>query len=132
MIQNVASKSNLDLAPEKVANHLATGKVGRLPQGREVESAGQAIREAEEQHRRDPTTSILHSKAAIGHLVLLHITATEVVDAAGRIDLGLVLARHVSPLLARQDVEIVVCGVPAGVTFRSDSSAKDDEVLGNA
>lgn len=53
-------------------------------------------------------------------------------DAAGRVDLGLVLSGNVSPLLAGQDVEVVVGGVAAGVALSSDGGAEDDEVLGDA
>jgi hypothetical protein len=43
-----------------------------------------------------------------------------VVHAARRVDLGLVLARRVGELGAREDVEVVVGRVPARVALGSD------------
>ena len=54
------------------------------------------------------------------------------VHGAGRVDLGLELARDVGQLGAGQDVEVVVGGVAAGVAFGADGGAEDDEVFGYA
>lgn len=54
------------------------------------------------------------------------------VDGAGRVDLGLEGAGGVGELGAGEDVEVVVGGVAAGVAFRADGGAEDDEVLSNA
>lgn len=56
----------------------------------------------------------------------------QVVDGAGGEDLGLVVARRVRPLLARQDVEVIVGRVAARVALRAYSGAEDDEVFGYA
>lgn len=53
------------------------------------------------------------------------------VHGAGRVDLGLVLARHVGQLGAGQDIEVIVGGVTAGVTLGSDGGSEDDQVLGD-
>ena len=63
-----------------------------MPQGREVEGAGKAIGETESKHRRNPTTSILKSKASVVHLVLLDLAAAQVVYTALRVDFRLVVA----------------------------------------
>lgn len=123
------SLRRLELALEKVLNHLTTSDVSRLPQGRDIEGAGQAIGEAKEQHRRDPATSVLKSEASFRHLVLLDLTTAQVVNGALGIPLGLVLARDVSLLLAVQDVEVVVGGVTTGVALGADRSTKDNQVL---
>ncbi|KAK1247878.1 hypothetical protein MKX07_000766 [Trichoderma sp. CBMAI-0711] len=87
------------------------------------ESAGQAIGEAEEEHGRDPAAGVLERKAGLGHLVLLRVAAAQVVHAAGRVDLWLVLAGDVGELRAGEDVEVVVGGVAAGVAFCADGGA---------
>lgn len=108
---------------EQVANHLPPGQMRRLPQRGEVKGAGQAIGEAEEEHGRDPAAGVLEREAGLGHLVLLGVAAAQVVHAAGRVDLRLVLAGHVGELRAGEDVEVVVGGVPAGVAFCADGGA---------
>lgn len=97
----------------------------RLPQRRKVQRARQAIGVPKEQHRGDPPAGVLEREAALGHLVLLDLAAPQVVDAAGGVDLGGVLAGDVGPLLAVEDVEVVVCGVAAGVAFGADGGAWD-------
>ncbi|KAG5912919.1 hypothetical protein E4U53_005095 [Claviceps sorghi] len=95
----------------------------RLPQRGKVKRARQAVRVAEEEHGRDPAARVLEREAALGHLVLLHLAAAQVVDAAGGVNLCGVLAGHVGPLLAVEDVEVVVCGVAAGVALGADGGA---------
>jgi hypothetical protein len=118
-----------ELALEQIANHLPARNVRRLPQRREVKRAGQAVGEAKEEHGRDPAARVLEREAGLGHLVLLDVAAAQVVDAAGRVDLGLVLAGHVGQLSAREDVEVVVGGVAAAVTFCPDGGACGDLLL---
>lgn len=60
------------------------------------------------------------------------MTAAEVVNGAGRVDLGLVLAGNIGKLGAGQDVEVVIGRVDAGVALGANSGAEDDEVLGDA
>lgn len=52
--------------------------------------------------------------------------------ATGRIHLGLVAARSVGKLRAREDVEVVVGRVSTSVALSSDRRAEDDEILGDA
>ena len=54
------------------------------------------------------------------------------VDGAGRIDLRVVLAGGVGPLLACQDMEVVIGSVAASVALGANGGTEDDEVLGDA
>lgn len=54
------------------------------------------------------------------------------VHGTGRVDFSFEGARDVGKLRASQDVEVVVGGVAAGVTFGADGGAEDDEVFGDA
>lgn len=122
----------LDLAAQQLANHLAGGDSGGVPEGLDVEGAGEAVGEAKEEHGGDPAAGVLEGEARLGHLVLLDDAAVQVVHGAGRVDLGRVLAGHVRLLDAREDVEVVVGGVAAGVALGANGSAEDDEILGDA
>lgn len=122
-----------------------------MPKSREVKSAGKPIGETESKHRGNPTTGILQSEASIIHLVLLDLTTAQMVYAALRVDLGLVVAcsRRVGSLSTLEDVEVVICSVATSVSFGSNGSAyvfvspsiftnniandltKDDQVLSN-
>lgn len=51
------------------------------------------------------------------------------VHRALRVDLGLVGSGDVGELGALEDVEVVVGGVTAGVTFGADGGAEDDQVF---
>lgn len=75
---------------------------------------------------------ILQSETALGHLVLLDPAPFKVVDAARWVDLGLVLSRYVREFGTSQDVEVVVSRVATRVPLGADSSAEDDEILGDA
>ncbi len=108
------------LPPQEVADNLAAGDAHRIPQRGEVERAGEAVRKAKEQHGRNPAADILQGEAAVGHLVLLGLAAPQVMHAALAVDLGLVLARRVGPLLAEEDVEVVVARVAARVALGAD------------
>lgn len=127
------SKPNaLELAKSQVAQHLLGREPGRLPQGRHVQRARQAVGEAEEEHGRDPAARVLEREAALGHLVLLDVAAAEVVDGARGVHLRLVLAGNVGLLDAGQDVEVVIGSVAPSVALGADGGAEDDEVLGDA
>ena len=78
------------------------------------------------------TSGVLEREAALVHLVLLDVPARKMVDLAGAVDLHLQLGRVERPLLADEDVEVVVGGVHAGVALRAHGGAEDDEVLGDA
>ena len=122
---------SLQLPLQQIANHLPTRYPRRLPQRRDIQGTRQAIRKAKEQHRWDPTASVLHREAPFGHLVLFDIAASQVVYATWRVYLCFVLAWHVSELCASEDVEVVVRCVTAGVALSTNSGTKDDEVLSN-
>lgn len=94
-----------------------------MPQRGEVEGARKAVGEAKEEHGGDPASGVLEREAALGHLVLLHVATAEVVDAAGRIHLGLVRAGDVGQLGAAEDVEVVVGRVAARVALGADRGA---------
>lgn len=66
------------------------------------------------------------------HLVLLGDAPTHEVHVAGAVALHLERAGAERPLLADEDVEVVVGGVEARVTLGAERRAKDDEVLGDA
>ena len=66
------------------------------------------------------------------HLVLLGYTATHEVHVTRLVALHLQRARLERPLLADEDVEVVVGGVEARVALGAERRAKDDEVLGDA
>jgi hypothetical protein len=96
-----------------------------VPQSREVEGTGKAIGETETKHGRDPTTSVLESKASIIHLVLLDLAAAQMVHAALGVDFGLVVSSsgRVGGLSSLENVEVVVCGVATTVSFSSNGGA---------
>ena len=95
-----------------------------MPQSREVEGAGESICKAEPKHGRNPTTSILKGKASVIHLVLFDLSAAQMVDAALRVDFGLIVtgSRRIGGLGTLENVEIVVCSVAARVSFSSNGS----------
>jgi hypothetical protein len=125
-------KSILQLELEQVANHLAARHPRRRPQSREIQCRRECVGVSEEKHGRDPAARVLEREAALGHLVLLDGAADEVVHRPGRVDLGVVLAGRVGPLLTRQDVEVVISRVAASVSLGSNGSAKDDQIFSNA
>ena len=49
------SRGWLNLSVEEVANSLAAGEVGRLPERGQVHRREQAVGEPEREHKRDPT-----------------------------------------------------------------------------
>lgn len=110
----------LQLELQQITHHLARGNARSRPQSREVESAGKGIGVAEEQHGRDPATRVLECEARAIHLVLLDLAADQVVHGTGGVLLGFEGSGDVGKLLAVQDVEVVVCGVAAGVALGAD------------
>ena len=66
------------------------------------------------------------------HLVLLGDTTAHEVHITRSVALHLQRARLERPLLADEDMEIVVGGMKARVALRTEWRAKDDEVLGDA
>lgn len=119
----VAIIARLKLPPQQILNHFATCDSRRGPQRREIKGAGESIGITEEKHGRDPTTSVLEGKAGLLHLVLLDLAAAEVVHGARGIDLRLESTGNVRDLGSLEDVEVVVCGVAAGVAFGANRGA---------
>jgi hypothetical protein len=110
-------KSSLYLSLEQVCDHLPASDPRSSPQRREIESAGEGIRVTEEEHGWNPATGIFQREARLIHLILLHLATAEVVDATLRVDLGFVGSRNIGKLSTLKDVEVVIGGVSAGVTF---------------
>lgn len=113
--------THLQLVLQQVADHLTGSDARGSPQGREVQGAREGIGVTEEEHGRDPATSVLQREARLIHLVLLDLATDQVVHATGRVDLGLELAGDVGKLGTLEDVEVIVGGVATSVTFSSDS-----------
>lgn len=112
--------AQLQLILQQVADHLTSSNARGSPQCREVQGAGESIGVTEEEHRRDPTTGVLEREARLIHLVLLDLAADQVVHAASRVDLGFELAGDVGELGSLENVEVVVGGVTASMSFSSD------------
>lgn len=81
---------------------------------------------------RTRTPCIFHRPASFVHFVLLGDATTHKVHVARPIPLHLERTGLERPLLADEDVEVVVGGVEARVPLRAERRAKDDEVLGDA
>jgi len=81
---------------------------------------------------RARTPRVFHSPASLVHLVLLGDATTHQVHVTGAVPLHLQRARLERPLLPDEDVEVVVGGVEAGVSLRTQRRAKDDQVLRDA
>ena len=78
------------------------------------------------------TPRVFHSPASLVHLVLLGDATTHEVHVTGAVPLHLQRARLERPLLPDEDVEVVVGGVQARVSLRTQRRAKDDQVLRDA
>ena len=81
---------------------------------------------------RARTPRVFHSPASLVHLVLLGDATTHQVHVTGTVPLHLQRARLERPLLPDEDVEVVVGGVEARVSLRTERRAKDDQVLRDA
>jgi hypothetical protein len=84
------------------------------------------------QEDRSRTPYIFHGPASLMHLVLLGDATTHKVHVARPVTLHLQCARLERPLLADEDMEVVIGGVKARMALRTERRAKDDEVLGDA
>ena len=114
---------HLQFPPQQIRDHLPARHPGSPPQCREVQGTREGIRVAKAQHRRDPAPSILERETRFVHLILLDSAATEMVYAALGIDFRLIGSWRVGELRTGQDVEIVIGGVSACVTFGADCRA---------
>ena len=115
--------SSLQFPPRQIQHHLPTRNPRRPPQRRKIQRARQPICKAKPQHRRNPAPRVLKCKARALHLVLLDRAAMKMVHGSLRVDFRFISARGVSELRAGDDVEVVVGGVPACVTFCTDCCA---------
>ncbi len=111
------------LEPQQIRNHLPTRDPRSSPQRREIQRAAKPICKPKEQHRRDPSSSILHRETSLVHLILLDGAALEMVNTALGVDFWLVGAGSVGELGADEDVEVVVGGVAACVAFCANGGA---------
>lgn len=78
------------------------------------------------------TAGILEREAAFVHLVLLDLSSPQMVHAPRGVALHLQIRRLERPLLAHQNIEVVVRGVHARVSLRPERRPKDDQVLSDA
>lgn len=125
-IQCKKNKTPLQLGLQQVGNHLTSGDARGRPQCREVQGAAEGIGVAEEEHGRDPATGVLERKARLIHLVLLDLTADQVVHTTGRVDLRLEFTWDVGQLSSLKDVEVVIGGVAAGVALGANGGTCRD------
>ena len=65
------------------------------------------------------------------HLVLLDFTSAQMMHGSFGIAFAFQCIRWIGPLLAFENHEVVVCGMPTRVTFGSKSGAEDDQIFGN-
>lgn len=79
-----------------------------------------------------PTPRVFHGPASLVHLVLLGDATTHEMHVTRAVPLHLQRARLERPLLSDEDVEVVVGGVEARVSLRTERRAEDDEVLRDA
>lgn len=119
----IYTPTTLQFHLQQVLDHLATGDARSRPQSREVKGTREGIGVTKEEHGRDPTTRVFQGKARVGHPVLLDLAATQVVDGAPGVDLGIVGTGGEGELGALEDVEVVVGGMASGVAFSADGGA---------
>lgn len=113
----------LQFSPQQIRDHLPSSDPRSPPQSRKIQSTGKTIRKSEEQHWRDPSTSVLKSKASFVHLVLLNSTTTKMMNTSLRIDFWLKVSWRVSELSTSDDVEVIICCVATRVAFCSDGGS---------
>lgn len=77
------------------------------------------------------TSSVLHRKAALVHLVLLCSSSGQQVDVSGLVPLHLESTWPKRPLLANEDVEVIICGMQSSVSLGTEGRTEDDEVFSN-
>ena len=65
------------------------------------------------------------------HLILLDVSPRQMVHTPSRVPLHLQIRWVESPLFANQDIEVIIRGMNATVSFSTDRSTEDDQVLGN-
>lgn len=121
----------LNLPPQQIPNHLAPSDPDSVVECDEVHGGEEAVCETEWEHEGDPAPRILQSPTFRLHGILLHDAPNEVVHVSGVINLPGKCAGGVGGLTTGKDVEVVVCGVSAGVAFGADGCAKDDDVFGD-
>ena len=100
-----------------------------MPQCLPIERTGERICKAKRQHKRNPTLSELQRPTTLVHLVLLDVATTKMVHGAFGIAFLDERVRWVGPLLALEDVEVVVGGVATRVALRTQRRAKHYQIL---
>jgi hypothetical protein len=110
-------------SPNQIPHHLPPRNPRCPPQRDPIQRARKRICIPEPQHGRDPATRVLERETRAVHLVLLHFAASQVMYAALGVHFGLVRAGRVGELFAADDVEVIVGGVAAGVSFGANGGA---------
>ena len=148
-IKRAQSLNDLDLANEEVFNDLPGSPHGGTVQSHVVQGRGKGISVTKRQHQWYPTCeggasqytrqkqktrqpeqnltpSVFESPASFVHLVLPCHAPFHEVDIAGSIDRLCEFAGLKDPLLALEDVEVVVSGVKTTMSFGSEWGAEND------
>jgi hypothetical protein len=84
-----------------------------------------------ESRQMRPTSCVFHGPAAFVHLILLAGEAGKQVLISGLVNLLVQCTCREGPLLARENVEIVVRRVKTSVPLCAKRGAEEDEVLGD-
>lgn len=143
-----------ELAAQGLFSHSQGSDSDRLPQIREVECTTKRICETyhlvlasglqcrtssdltraavltKRQHSRDPPLRQLQSEALRRHAILDRTPPLQMVLVARPIDDGSKITGGRSMLLADENGEVVISKVEAGVAFRLQCGAEEDQILG--
>jgi len=111
--------------PQSFSTINSNGMPQRLP----IECTSERIGKAKRQHKRNPTLRELKRPTTLVHLVLLNVSTAKMVHGAFGIALLDERVGRVGPLLAFEDVEVVVGGVAARVALRTQRRAKHNQIL---
>lgn len=103
---------------------------GTQPAEKWVQSFTVSSERAREDGARTP--NIFHGPTSLMHLVLLGDTTAHEVHVTRSVPFHLQRARLERPLLADEDMEVVISRVKARVALGTEWRAKDDEVLSDA
>ena len=77
------------------------------------------------------TPSVLHGKATLVHLVLFRRSPRQQVDISRLVPLHLERTRLECPLLADQDVEVVIRSMQSTVSLGTEGRTKYNEIFGD-
>lgn len=142
---NTASKASPELKPPKstlsdplyfphgqTPKHALPSDPDRVGESPKVQRGKHGIGEPKRQHRGDPALGELERPAALVHLILLDDSTLHMIHDSLGVPLLDERMGRIRPLLALEDVEVVVGRVPAAVALGAQRRAKDDQVLGDA